>query len=88
MILQAAIAGGIGILVFGGMSFLILIPLMSIFSYKVIKWFMMKTNSSGIELKGTRKMVLIAGSVIQGIILAFVLISFVFWLIFKDVTFD
>lgn len=88
MLLQASMGAGIGILVFLGMSFLILIPLMSIFSYKAIKWFMMKTNSSGIELKGTRKIILIVGSVIQGIILAFVLIGFVFWLLFKDLTYD
>ena len=88
MILQAAMAAGFGILVFGGLAFLILTPLMSIFTYNSVKWFMLKTNSSGTELKGARKVILIVGSVIQGIILAVTLISFVFWLVFKDVTFD
>jgi hypothetical protein len=88
MILQAAMAAGIGILVFGGITFLILTPLMSIFAYSIIESIILKRNPPNTELQGLRKLVALVGSVILGIICAFLLTSFAFWLFFKDVTFD
>jgi cytochrome c biogenesis protein CcdA len=88
MILQAAIGAGIGILVFGGLAFLIFTPLMSMFTYNALEWIILKSSSSDRELKGRKKIIALVGSVILGIIFAFVLTCFVFWLFFRDVTFD
>ncbi|WP_430401742.1 hypothetical protein [Fluviicola sp.] len=87
MILQAAMGAGIGMLVFGGLAFLIFTPLMSMFAYNAIEWIIMKSNASDTELKGYKKTIVLVGSVILGIIFAFVLICFVLWLLFKDVTY-
>lgn len=88
MVLQAAMGAGIGMLVFGGMTFLILTPLLSIFIFNALGWILMKSSSPHTELKGLRKLVALAGSVVLGIVCAFLLTGFVFWLLFKDVTFD
>lgn len=88
MILQAAMAAGVGILVFWGTTFLILTPLMSIFIFNVIEWILSKRNSYDTKLQGVKKIVALVGSVILGIVCAFLLTCFAFWLFFKDVTFD
>jgi len=88
MILQAAMAAGVGILVFGGTTFLILTPLMSIFIFNKLEWILTKRNLSNIKLQGVRKSIALTISVILGIVCAFSLTCFAFWLFFKDVTFD
>jgi|GEM_PF-6026822 len=88
MILQAAMGAGIGMLTFGGLALLIFTPLMSMFAYSAIEWIIMKWSSSNRELKGTGKVIVLVGSVLLGIVFAFLLICFVLWLLFKDVTFD
>lgn len=88
MILQAAMAAGFGILVFGGTTFLILTPLMSILIFNALEWILAKKNLSKTELQGIRKFLALTGSIILGIVCAFSLTCFAFWLFFKDVTFD
>lgn len=88
MVLRAAMAAGVGILVFGGTTFLILTPLMSIFIFNALKWIMTKRNLSNADLQGVKKIVALVGSVVVGIVCAFLLTCFAFWLFFKDVTFD
>lgn len=88
MVLQAAMAAGVGILVFGGTTFLILTPLMSIFIFNALERIMAKRNLSNADLQGVKKIVALVGSVVVGIVCAFLLTCFAFWLFFKDVTFD
>lgn len=88
MLLQGTIAVGMGILIFGALGILVFTPVMSIFSFNAIEWLVIKSSSSITRLTGVRKIVVIGVSVILGIILAFLLISLVFWLLLKDVTFD
>lgn len=88
MVLQAAMGAGMAMLIFGGLALLIVTPFMSIFAYNALEWIMMKSNPSITQLKGVAKVIAFLGSIILGIIGAFLLASFVFWLLFKDVTFD
>lgn len=88
MLLQGTMIVGAGILFFGGLAMLIFSPALSILSYNAIEWVIMKSNSSITKLTGIRKILVIAGSVMLGIVLAFLLICLIFWLLLKDITFD
>lgn len=88
MLQQAAMGAGIMTVFYGGAFLVILTPIMSILVFNAIKWILMKYNPTIGELTGFRKGIAIVASILLGIPLAFLLIYFVFWLLFKDVSFD
>lgn len=74
MILQAAMMGGIFVLIFGGIFFLIFWPFFSLIIYQQLS----KALNKEIITKGTQKTLLILGSIIVG----FAATVFVIWLIY------